>query len=359
MLLALWSVSGCKQAPPMIFPATDTRLTWQGRNWEDQNGHRYLTGSASSLTYHFYGNKSRIWLQNAAPQGEYNYISIIIDGERQPRQTLRFDTLTPLEIAPKKKGDSHTVELYKETEAANGAILISSVEADSLLTPVPSQKKRIEFIGNSITVGMSADASQIACDAGTWYDQHNAYDAFGPSVARALDMDYMLTGFSGIGIYRNARADSPVIRDIFPSAFLSPNPNTPRWDFNQFIPDIVSICLGTNDFSSGDGVTPRAAFDPEKFIPAYVDFLHTVHAHYPDVQIVITNTPMLSGQNNIILMDCLSRIKTEAERTMPGLKPLLIFSFSKTYMSGCLGHPSTAEHALMAEEMVGFLKKRG
>jgi len=359
MLLAIWGLTGCKEASFNFFPATDPRLTWQGRNWKDQNGLRYLTGSASSLTYHFYGNKSRIWIQNAAPQGEYNYISIIIDGERQPRQAIRFDTLTPLEIVPKKKAENHTIELYKETEAANGAILISSVEADSLFVIEPSQKKRIEFIGNSITVGMSADASQIACDAGTWYDQHNAYDAFGPRVARALDMDYMLTGFSGIGIYRNTRSDSPVMRDIFPSAFLSPNPNSPRWDFNQFTPDIVSICLGTNDFSGGDGVTPRAAFDPEKFIPAYVDFLRTVHGHYPDAQIVITNTPMLSGQNNIILMDCLSRIKTEAERTLPDLKPLLIFSFSKTYMGGCLGHPSTAEHALMAEEMVEFLKNEG
>jgi hypothetical protein len=356
MLLAIWGLTGCKEASFNFFPATDPRLTWQGRNWQDQNGRRYLTGSASSLTYHFFGSKSRIWLQNAAPQGEYNYISIIIDGERQPRQAIRFDTLTPLEIVPNKKSENHTVELYKETEAANGAILISGIEADSLLAPVHSQKKRIEFIGNSITVGMSADASQIACDAGTWYDQHNAYDAFGPRVARALDMDYMLTGFSGIGIYRNTRADSPVMRDIFPSAFLSPNPNSPRWDFSQFTPDVVSICLGTNDFSGGDGATPRAAFDPEKFIPAYVDFLRTVHGHYPDAQIVITNTPMLSGQNNITLLECLSRIKTEAERTIPDLKPLLIFSFSKTYMGGCLGHPSTAEHALMAEEFIDFLE---
>lgn len=339
-----------------LFPANDPRLVWQGRTWEDKTGYTYLIGSASSLKFSFTGDRCKIWMQNAAPVGEYNYISVIIDGDKQPRMAIRFDTLSPVDIVPAHPASTHVVELYKETEAANGAVVISAIEADSLVKMPASNKKQIEFIGNSITVGMSSDASDIACGAGTWFDQHNAYDAFGPRVARALEMDYMLTGFSGIGMYRNTRADSPIMRDIYPSAFLSPNPNSPRWDYSRFTPDIVSICLGTNDFSDGDGYAPRAAFDPALFISAYVDFIKTIHGHHPVARIIITNTPMLDGQKNKILLDCLQQIKTQAEASLPTLKPMSIFSFSRVYMNGCLGHPSVEEHGKMSEEMVVFLK---
>lgn len=358
LLLALVAGIGCKREKMTFFSADDPRLTWHGRTWEENTGYRYLVGSASSLRCMFYGDRCRVWMQNAAPGEAYNYISIVIDGIRQPRTAMRLDTLFPVDIVPPAPGRSHILELYKETEAVNGAVIISGVEADSLGTMPVTKKKRIEFIGNSITAGMSSDASAIPCDAGTWYDQHNAYDAYGPRVARNLDMDYMLSAFSGIGIYRNSHGDSPVMRDIYPSAFLSPNPNSPRWDFNRFTPDIVSICLGTNDFSGGDGPTPRAPFDPSQFIPAYVDFISTVHGYYPDAQIIITNTPMLDRQQNEILMDCLQKIKVKAEADIAGLKPIYIFSFSNEYHGGCMGHPSVEEQGKMAEEFYDFLKDK-
>lgn len=357
ILLVLWFNSSCKKDKKHMFPANNPHLVWQGRAWEDKTGKIYLIGSASSLKFSFSGENCKIWIQNAAPEGEYNYISMVIDGEKQSRMAIRYDTLSPLDIQPSHRASSHMVELYKETEAASGAVIISAVEADSLLSMPVSNKKRIEFIGNSITVGMSSDTSLISCDAGTWYDQHNAYDAFGPRVARALDMDFMLSGFSGIGVYRNTRADSPVMRDIYPSAFLSPSPNSPRWEFNRFTPDIVSICLGTNDFSEGDGPTPRAPFDPALFIPAYLDFINMVHNYYPAARIIMTNTPMLDEQKNKILSDCLQQIKKQAEATLPGVKPMHIFSFSNVYTGGCLGHPSVEEHGKMAEEMIEYLRK--
>lgn len=356
ILLAVGCLLGCRKEKLTYFPSNDHRLSWQGRTWQDDTGNRYLIGSASSLKFSFYGSQCRIWMQNAAPANDYNYISLIIDGERQPRKAIDFDTLTPLGILAEGQDKIHVLELYKETEAACGAVIISAVEADSIRLLPPSGKKKIAFIGNSITVGMSSDESLVPCETGKWYDQHNAYDAFGPVAARALDMDYEVIGFSGIGIYRNTRADRPVMQDIYASAFLSPDPNSPRWDFNQFIPDVVSICLGTNDFSDGDGVTPRAPFDPAQFIPAYVDFINTVHGYHRNARIIITNTPMLDGRKNAILVDCLQQIKTQAEASIPGLKPLYVFSFGGVYQSGCFGHPDVTEQGKMAEEMILFLK---
>lgn len=281
-------------------------------------------------------------------------MSLVIDGVHHPRTIIRSDTFSAIDIVPVDRRDIHDVALYKETEPVNGSIIISAVEADSLGAPQTSNRKKIEFIGNSITVGMSSDESMIKCNEGTWYDQHNAYDAYGPRVARALDMDYMVNGFSGIGIYRSTRDEYPVMKDIYESAFLGPDPSSPRWDFSMFTPEYVSICLGTNDFSEGGGMTPRAPFDPEKFIPAYIDFLKMVHGHYPTAHIIITNTPMLPPRLNEILTHCLEEIKLKAEAE--GIKPVSIFSFRKMYSSGCGGHPSVDEQGKMAEEFVLFMK---
>lgn len=356
ILLMIIAILACKEQKMTFFPTNHPGLTWQGRTYADSTGNVYLTGSASSLSFRFYGSKCRIWLQNSAPGEEYNYISLTIDGVHHPRRPIRYETFSAVDILPSEKKDFHQVTLYKETEPVNGSIIISAVEAESLGELPTSTRKKIEFIGNSITVGMSADESLVRCDAGTWYDQHNVYDAYGPRAARALDMDYMVNGFSGIGVYRSTRDEYPLIKDVYESAFFGPDPSSPRWDFKKFTPDYVSICLGTNDFSDGGGMTPRPPFDPELFIPAYVDFLKMVHGHYPAAHIIITNTPMLPSALNGILSQCLEEIKLKAEAE--GIMSLSIFSFSKMYTSGCGGHPGVEEQGKMAEEFVMFLKER-
>jgi hypothetical protein len=356
ILFALLTFTGCKPNKMNPVPASYPQLLWQGRTYEDHSGFRHLVGSVSSLKFRYRGNHCRIWIQNLAPPGGYCYITLIVDGVRQPRKAIHTDSFSPLEITPPKESEYHDLELYKETEAINGHIVISSIEAEAIEKFPFVKRKKIEFIGNSITVGMGSDPASVPCDRGIPADQQNAFDAYGPRTARALEMDYMITGVSGMGMYRNWNTEYPVMGDVFESVFMSPDPAGPRWNFNEFIPDIVSICLGTNDLSDGDGVNPRLPFDRNLFIQKYIDFLKMLHHHYPDVEIVLTNTPVTEEDKNEQLMSCLVAIKSGAGTDIPGMKPLRIFSFSLFYGSGCSGHPGVEQHEEMAEEMVAYLK---
>jgi GDSL-like Lipase/Acylhydrolase family/Carbohydrate esterase 2 N-terminal len=339
-----------------LITANNPQLMWQGRTYEDHSGFRHLVGSVSSLKFRYSGDHCRIWIQNLAPPGGYCYITLIVDGVRQPRIAIHKDTFSPLEITPPKESEFHDLELYKETEAVNGHIVISSVEAEAIgLFPL-SKRKKIEFIGNSITVGMGSDPALMPCESGIPADHQNAFDAYGPRTARALEMDYIITGVSGMGMYRNWNTDYPVMEDVFESVVMSPDPTSPRWNFNEFIPDIVSICLGTNDLSDGDGVNPRLPFDGNLFIQKYIDFLGILHQYYPEAEIVLTNTPVTKENKNEQLMSCLGTIKSKAGTDIPGMKPIRIFSFSLFYGSGCSGHPSVGQHGEMAKEMVGFFR---
>ncbi len=50
----------------------------------------------------------------------------------------------------------------------------------NLVTIKPEKRKKIEFIGNSITCGAQSDPSDIPCDEGEYMDHQYAYLAYGP-----------------------------------------------------------------------------------------------------------------------------------------------------------------------------------
>ena len=66
-----------------------------------------------------------------------------------------------------------------------GPIFIEKITGKKLHALQRPNAPLIEFIGNSITCGAAADPSEVPCDAGVYHDQHNAYAAYGPRVARA------------------------------------------------------------------------------------------------------------------------------------------------------------------------------
>ena len=110
----------------------------------------------------------------------------------------------------------------------------------------------IEFIGNSITCGAAADASEVPCGTGVYHDQHNAYYAYGPRVARSLQTEFMLSSVSGYGIYRTWNTDGPSVPEVYEKTDFQKQ-GSRLWNFSSYTPRVVSIALGTNDLSDGDG----------------------------------------------------------------------------------------------------------
>lgn len=68
-----------------------------------------------------------------------------------------------------------------------------------------------------------------------------------------------------------------------------------KYDFS-IKPNIVTICLGTNDLSDGDGIKPRLEFDRQKYLTNYIIFVETIYKHYPNTKILLLNSPMIDGE---------------------------------------------------------------
>jgi hypothetical protein len=360
LLLVLPLFLGCSPSKMQMqtFPATHPSLHWQGRIIEDSDSHKWLFGSAAYLRFRFKGDSCKVLLRNHAPGtgAEYNYISFVIDGVHTQRIKINFDTLDAITILPEHPAPAHDVEVYKETEAKNGAVEIDGIEAMDLDTFSYHPAHHIEFIGNSITAGMSSDVSQVPCDKGKWYDQHNAYDSYGPVVSRKLNCDFMVVAFSGLGMYRNWATDAPVMHDVYESTMLDPDPTSPRYDYNSFNPDVIVMCVGANDLSDGDGVTPRSPFDSTKFISTYISFISNLHQHHPQAQFLLLNGPVNPSEKDVMFKACLSSIKVQAAKEITNLKPITLYFFPLIQPKGCGGHPDVAQHAEMAEQIEPVLK---
>lgn len=313
-----------------------------------------LIGSAAHFGFQFSGTGCAVYW-HLADSGSHNYLQYELDGVYQGRVRVEGKDHHPMLIRPGSTG-VHTVWIYKTTEAMSGPVYIEKIAGQALNALTRPEAPTIEFIGNSITCGAAADASTTPCNMGEYSDHHNGYYAYGPRVARALKANYFLSSVSGIGIYRTWNRDNPSMPKVYERTDFS---DTGRrlWDFSQYHPAIVSIALGTNDFSKGDGKTARAPFDSARFVGDYIRFVRLVKTKYPSAQIALLSSPMVRGADRELLQNCLTAVKAAIDALYPSGRPVATFFFEPMMPRGCSGHPSVEDHALLAAQLEPFFRR--
>ncbi len=330
-----------------------TALKAYGRYMFNNRQQLELIGSASHTGYSFEGRESEVYI-SLGNAGAHSYLQYELDGVYQAR--LRIDGGDPHPITIKARaGGKHTVWLYKTGEAMTGPLFIDKITGRNPQAIRKPPMPLIEFIGNSITCGAAADTSGMPCSVGEYQDHHNAYHAYGPRVARAVGAEWMLSSVSGIGIYRNWNSDGPAMPQVYEKADFDAAGHR-LWDFELFTPKVVSIALGTNDFSNGDGTKARLPFDSTAFVSHYIAFAETVGQKYPLAQIVLLSSPMLQGHAKALLENCLRTVKQRIDALHPLDKPVVVHFFKPMQPRGCSGHPSVEDHAVLAEELIPLFK---
>jgi len=352
----LVSCTGTHRLSGRLKEAAASGFYFAGRALSNSDGSVTLASSAASLTFRFSGSSCTVFVKNAAPAGEYNYINIETDGVYAGRKKVDGSLELGIDVLAGGGQKIHTVTISKATEAANGQVIITRLRGTDLSALSPAYKGTIEFIGNSITCAYGSDM-EIPCGNGSkWYDQHNAYWSYASRVARELQLDFMISAISGAGIYRNWNSEGPTVPQQYENAFLNTDSSL-KWDFTRFSPAIVCIALGTNDLSGGDGKKPRLPFDSSRYINTYKQFIRTVYLHYPETQLVLLNSPMVGGDRGKLLEECLTDIKNGINTEVHPVKPVKLFFFNPMNPTGCAYHPSKEEEGIMADQLAPFIKK--
>lgn len=340
----------CEETKLNAYKSTNNLLEYSGRHEVLTETATALIGSAASVEFNAKGDSISLYIQSEI--NPRNYFVLAINDEYQKRYQIRGESINKITLKlPENKVNK--IGIFKASEAFHGAIIIHKVEAEEILPLNENKIASIEFIGDSITCGALSDNSEIPCNEGDYIDQHNAYLSYAPRVARALNAKYVLSSVSGIGMYRNwndENIEEAIMPQVYDHLYLNKdNPKTYNIDFR---PDVVSICLGTNDMSDGDGKKERLPFNSEKFTNNYINFVENLYKRYPETKIALLSSPMIDGKKNDTLVKCLKQV--QAYFKINKSKDIALFQFDKIYPNGCNHHPSISDNYVMADQLKPF-----
>ena len=290
----------------------------------------------------FTGGDCQVVVNDEELYGKHNYLEVVVDGVARRLQTTGRSNTIPVAVG--LGNGPHTLLLCKNTESNIGFIEFAGIRCRGLLVLPPAPRRRMEFIGNSITCGTGSDISVVPCGAGKWEDQHNAYMSYGAQTARMLGAQWQLTAVSGIGLLHSCCQLEIVMPRVFDKVQL--RTDSIAWDFARYQPDVVTVCLGQND-----GVQDSAIFCNN-----YIAFLARLRKVYPRAMLVCLSSPMADAPLSAVLQRNLLAIVAAVHAH--GDKNVRRFFFSKRYHNGCDSHPNLQEHGQIAHELAAFVKKQ-
>lgn len=205
---------------------------------------------------------------------------------------LTTDTSDVYTVATELADTVHTIQIDKRTEAFVGKAEFLGFVLDkgkTLVEPEPVPDRRIEFIGNSITCGYGVEAPGATSSFSP--ETENATLSYAALVGRSLNADYRMIAYSGRGVVRNYGDANQTSSEPMPALYdrTCCADATPAWDFTSWVPQVVVINLGTNDFST----QPHP--DKDVFQQAYTQLITRVQAQYANVTIFCICGPMIGA----------------------------------------------------------------
>jgi len=333
------------------------------------------------ITARFRGSAVAVLLDDQFKWGNNrSFFDVTIDGEPQPKLAPEMG-ITRYLVAEGLPPGEHDIVIAKRTEASIGRAAFLGLEIEGeLLEPPPKPDLRIEFIGDSITAGAGVEAADGSADCsapalpgadGGWGQPiNNANATYAAVAARDLGAEYHLTAVSGIGLVRNYSSSfdarpMPEIYDLtFPEMIEGNTWDMTVWDPSRFVPDVVVVTLGTNDFSPGDNppASPRPNMAIADYVAAYEAFLTMLRADYPDADIYALSSPMLGNgwpQATDTFADDLRAAVAQVASDLNTAGDARVHAFVMTQLTpglGCGTHPNAAQHEMLGLQLAAELR---
>lgn len=290
-----------------------------------------------------------------------NYLNVIIDNGKPIVLKLSKDKEV-YKLATGLNDGVHTIELFKRTESTVGKVGFRGFildEGKKLLNFGQIPELKIEFIGNSITCGYG---NEISTNEPNNYNftsvNENNYKAWGAITARKINALYSCVAFSGRGLFQNnTGAKEGTLPEIYDRIF--PDEPKPLWEHSKYIPDIVVINLGTNDFYA-ETTTDKYHVDSINFVRTHIAFICKLRTYYPEAKFICCVGTMMSDnypqgkQQWTRIQNYVSSVK--AHLNSKGDKEVYYLKLEpQTAPYGEDWHPSHKTHRRMANKLTELI----
>jgi hypothetical protein len=333
----------------VLAPASSPNINYYGRFDFSHANQAWFSWSGAAIEATFSGPSISVGLDD----GNNDY-DVEIDGAVQANP-IRTTSATKYAVSATLGAGLHTIRLTLRTEnefSGKSSIFTGFYLADgtALSTPTVKPVRKMEFCGDSHTVGYGDESSSRTCS--DLRSVTNTRKSWAWDVARAFYAQADIEAWSGIGLCRNyadpgkRNTAQATYQYVFPRTFGEQKP-TPVWDFTKYIPDVVCIDLGTNDYSTAP------APDDSMYINSYRALIAMVLGHYPNASIVMVSSHMTGGASSQDQL--LAKIKLQ-EATAGHAKVYTVGYPSGLALNGCDWHPTVADQRKIADSVIAGIR---
>jgi lysophospholipase L1-like esterase len=319
--------------------ASDARVVRMGRTAADSDGAVRFGYPGVTLEVSFTG--TRLAADIAA--GEGSLLDVIVDGGAPT--TLRPGTgVHNIALVKDAAPGPHRVSIVHRTETWLGVVSVAGFSTDGRFAAPPVlPARKMLVLGDSVSCGANMERDGAAKANPNWW---NARVSYGMLAAQALQAQVQLVCYGGRGLVRswNGRTDEANLPDFYNMAIADPAHPVP-WTQAAYDPDLILVAIGTNDFTVG---VP----DHSSYVAAYVAFVATLLRDHPHAQVALTEGAILNGDKKTALSGWLREIEQQ-------LGSPRVHAIPSVYHPGDAvdAHPTTAQHAQMAQELAPPLRR--
>lgn len=351
---------------PRLVPPGDPRIALMGRA-DRSDGARFRVGYPG-VTWRLAFEGPALRMRASCTTGNCR-LGVTVDGGA-PRVLRLAQGDSEVAVADGLAPGAHTVEIVHRTEAWQGIAGVRGflTPGGHLLAALPWPQRRLLFIGDSVTCGEAIDRGGEGVDRGEGCAAIAAAGAaagangdlsYGMRLGRALSAQAQLVCYGGRGLLRDwrGRRDVPNAPQFFDLAVVDELPRLhPRatWDHAAYVPDVVVVSLGTNDFNLALGAFPAR----EEFVAAYVAFARAIRARYPRAAIILTEGAIVSDADDPQRPQktALREALAETARRL-GDPRLTVFPSQHYPGEPCNPHPTGEQHAAMARDLEPVIRR--
>ncbi len=339
-LVIILLLSGCTGSGKKTFiPADNPNIAYIGRFDKSDPQKPVFMYSGCIVRTVFKGTSIALVMKDDSLR---NWFNVIIDDSLFVMKADHKDSI--YQLASGLENKKHTLEIVRRSEwhGANTTILGFYLDHRKKLFKPEVSDRLIEFIGDSYTCGYGNEGKSR--DEHFTYETENAYLAFGPLTARAVNAEYQLVSRSGIGMtqgYGGGKSfNMPRLYDEVT------NDTTKRWDYTLSQPQLVMIDLGANDLS--------APLDSATFVNAYIEFLGRIRNNYKAAKIVCLVGPFSPDEKTQTWQHYVNAV---VDSVSIKDNQVYYFEFSPIELNGSDWHPNLAEDQALAGELVPYVKE--
>jgi lysophospholipase L1-like esterase len=340
LLAALLAVCAAAAAAEQTIPAADAHVARMGRTVAEPDGAVRFGYPGVTLSLNVEGTRLAVDAAGSAK----SLVDVIVDGK--PAGTLRLaPQMTSYDVFKGAAPGPHKVELVHRGETWLGVASIARFTADGRFLAAPAlPTRRLLVLGDSVTCGADMERGAGDKDTPDWWNPRLSY---GMLAARALDAQVQLVCYGGRGLVRswNDRTDEFQLPAFYDLA-IADAAHPVRWNQAAYDADLIVIAIGTNDFNPG--IPERAAY-----VDTYTALLRRVLRDHPHAQIALTEGVLLDGEKKAALIGYLK----EAMARVGDARVHLLAPMTHQPGDAVNGHPTTAQHAVMATELLPQLRR--